>query len=89
MLEAGNLRRGVNWIERIVARFIANERALFLNRTPIVIAPLMLSEFPVIARNTVSRSVPLYNPNMSRGTFPAAEAGLARPISSVSPKVCL
>jgi hypothetical protein len=46
-------------------------------------------EFPVIARNIVSRLVPLYNPNMSRGTFPAAEAGLARPMFSVSSKVCL
>ena len=46
-------------------------------------------EFPVIARNIVSRLGPLYNPNMSRGTFPAAEAGLARPIFSISTKVCL
>lgn len=49
----------------------------------------MIVEFPLFARNIVARPVPLYNPNMSRGTFPAAEAGLARPISSVSPKVCL
>jgi len=49
----------------------------------------MIAEFPVIARNIVGRLVPLYNPNMSRGTFSAANAGPARPMFSVSTKVCL
>jgi hypothetical protein len=49
----------------------------------------MIVEFPLFARNIVARPVPLYNPNMSRGSFFAAEVGLARPMSSVFAKVSL
>jgi hypothetical protein len=50
---------------------------------------LMIMEFPAFDRRIVAQPVPLYNPNMSRGTFSAADTGFARPMFRVSPKVCL
>ena len=50
---------------------------------------LMIMEFPAFHCRIVPQPIPLYNPNMSRGIFSAADTGFARPMFMVSPRVCL